>query len=56
MKNKEITSIYECETINDWKELQARRYKKWYEKNREQRLKYHREYYLRKKIEQAKQA
>lgn len=52
----QITSINECKTIEDFKELQARRYKDWYKKedNRKKRLAYYKEYYRKRKLEQVK--
>lgn len=51
----QITSINECKTIEDWKELQSRRYKDWYKKddNRAKRLEYYKEYYRKRKMQQA---
>lgn len=52
---EKIISINQCETIEEWKELQAQRYKSWYEKeeNRKKRLEYHKEYYRKNKLRQA---
>lgn len=52
----QITSINQCKTIEDFKELQSRRYKDWYrkEENRKKRLKYYKEYYRKRKLEQVK--
>lgn len=49
---EQITSINQCETIEEWKELQSRRYKEWYrrEENRKKRLKYYKEYYIKNKL------
>lgn len=51
----EITSINQCETIEEWRDLQARRYKDWYEKedNRKKRLEYYKEYYRKSKLQKA---
>jgi len=51
----QITSINECKTIEDWKELQSRRYKDWYKKedNREKRLEYYKKYYRENKLRKA---
>lgn len=45
MKNKkELYSINDCETIEDIKELNRIRYQRWYQKNRERKLQYLKEY------------
>ena len=51
----EITSINQCETIEEWRDLQARRYKDWYKKedNRKKRLEYYKEYYRKSKLQKA---
>lgn len=51
----QITSINECKTIEDWKELQSRRYKDWYKKedNRTKRLEYYKKYYRENKLRKA---
>lgn len=43
---KELYSINDCETIEDVKELQRQRYRRWYlnEGNREKKLAYLKEY------------
>lgn len=49
---KKISSINECQTIDDFKDLQRRRYQEWYSKkeNREKRLEYYKEYYKNRKL------
>lgn len=53
MQNKrELYSINDCVTIDDVKELNRQRYKRWYQANREKKLAYAKEYrekYLNKK-------
>lgn len=51
----EITSINQCRTIEEYKELQTRRYKDWYKKedNREKRLEYYKKYYRENKLRKA---
>lgn len=51
----QITSINECKTIEDWKDLQSRRYKDWYKKedNRAKRLEYYKKYYRENKLRKA---
>lgn len=45
MQNKrELYSIDECITIEDVKELNRQRYKRWYQANREKKLAYAKEY------------
>lgn len=45
MKNKrELYSINDCLTLEDAKELNRQRYKRWYKANREKKLAYAKEY------------
>ncbi|MFR4164420.1 MAG: hypothetical protein ACLT0R_17570 [Paraclostridium sordellii] len=41
---RELYSIDDCVTIEDVKELNRQRYKRWYQANREKKLAYAREY------------
>lgn len=51
----EIKSINQCETIEEWRNLQSRRYNNWYKKdgNRAKRLEYYKEYYRKNKLQKA---
>lgn len=51
----EITSINQCKTAEEVKELNSRRYKDWYKKdgNREKRLQYFKKYYRESKLRKA---
>lgn len=51
---KEIKSINDCKTIEEARELLSKRYKNWYSEpsNREKRLKYYKEYYKKRKLEE----
>lgn len=46
MENKrELYSINDCKTIDDMKELQRQRYKRWYTKNQDHKKAYSKNYY-----------
>lgn len=46
MENKkELYSSKQCETVEDFKELQRQRYKRWYTKNQEHKKAYSKNYY-----------
>ena len=52
---REITSINDCKTIEEFKELQSQRYNNWYKKedNRKKRLEYYKKYYRESKLRNA---
>lgn len=52
---EEIRSINDCKTIEEFKQLQSQRYNDWYKKddNRAKRLEYYKEYYRKRKMQQA---
>lgn len=46
MENKkELYSIHQCESVEDFKELQRQRYKRWYAQNSEKKKEYTKNYY-----------
>lgn len=52
---REIKSINDCKTIEEFKELQSQRYNNWYKKedNRAKRLEYYKKYYRENKLRKA---
>lgn len=49
-----ITSPGDCVTLEDYYEYKRYLAKKWYEEHREYKIAYQKEYYKRKKLEDAK--
>ena len=42
---KDLFSIHDCETLEDFRELQRQRARRWYQANKERKKEYTKQYY-----------
>ena len=42
---KDLFSIHDCETLEDFRELQRQRSRRWYQANKERKKEYTKQYY-----------
>ena len=53
---KELYSIHQCESVEDFKELQRQRYKRWYAQNSEKKREYTKNYYRKYLSKEARES